>query len=273
MEVVMHDMSYRIKKKDLDKVIVEHLELTCREGEIISFLGRDVSYIKDLFLLKKRPSQGELILDGVKIKRTNHILHYNGIDKMVGVLDDAIFFAKNKVEDYMDAYMDTYVFKVEDRKKHMKDALKIVGLSVSFLNREIQTLSFVEKKKVQFATVMSVNPKIILLDTFDYGLSSREKDYFKKLLLKLTRKYHKIIFLFNSSIPFLFDIVDKLYVIHKGKVKIAGDKTIFYNYNLYKYVDIPPIVSFTKYVLECGYAIDKYTDIKELIKELYRRIK
>ena len=71
----------------------------------------------------------------------------------------------------------------------------------------------------------------------------------------------------------MFQLVDNVYVIHKGEVKIRGDRQVFYDYNLYRYIDMPQIVSFTKYVLESGYEINQYTDIKELIKELYRRIK
>ena len=35
---------------------------------------------------------------------------------------------------------------------------------------------------------------------------------------------------------------------------------------------MPKIVELTKYAQECGHNILEYTDIKELIKELYRNV-
>ena len=37
--------------------------------------------------------------------------------------------------------------------------------------------------------------------------------------------------------------------------------------------EMPKIIEFTKYAQECGHSILEYTDIKELIKELYRNVK
>ena len=42
-------------------------------------------------------------------------------------------------------------------------------------------------------------------------------------------------------------------------------------YKLYKYVDVPKIVEFTNFLHSEKHYINKYTDFKELIKELYRR--
>ena len=71
----------------------------------------------------------------------------------------------------------------------------------------------------------------------------------------------------------MFDIVDKLYVINKGELVFSGGKELYYDDKLYKYIEMPKIVEFTKYANECGHNILEYTDIKELIKELYRNVK
>jgi len=71
----------------------------------------------------------------------------------------------------------------------------------------------------------------------------------------------------------MFDLVDKIHVINNGKLVISGGKEIFYDNDLYKYVEMPKIVEFTKYTQDCGHNILEYTDIKELIKELYRNVK
>ncbi len=272
MEIIFNHMSYIFKNKLFSKEIVKELSLTIPEGSIVSFIGKDISCLKDLFLLKKRPNLGELVMNGVKIRKTNHINCYNGIDKAVGLVEDITSLKNKTVKEYIVSTIKTQEYE-GDVEEHVKNSLKIVGLSFSLLEREIDTLSFTEKKKVSLAATLSFNPKMIILDDFDYGFTAREQEYFKKLFLKLKNKFHKTILIFNGRIPFLFQLVDNVYVIHKGEVKIRGDRQVFYDYNLYRYIDMPQIVSFTKYVLESGYEINQYTDIKELIKELYRRIK
>ena len=118
---------------------------------------------------------------------------------------------------------------------------------------------------------MSYNPEVLILNDFEKGLSFKERDYFKKLFIKLKTKFNKTIILLSRKLDFVMDLVDKVYVINKGKVVLEGNKDIFYDDKLYKYVDMPKIVEFTKYVELQGYKINEYTDFKELIKELYRR--
>jgi energy-coupling factor transporter ATP-binding protein EcfA2 len=118
---------------------------------------------------------------------------------------------------------------------------------------------------------MSYNPEVLILNDFEKGLSYKERDYFRKLFIKLKTKYNKTIVLLSRKVEFLFDFVDKVYVINKGKVVLEGGQEIFYDNKLYKYVDVPKIVEFTNFLHSEKHDINKYTDFKELIKELYRR--
>ena len=150
---------------------------------------------------------------------------------------------------------------------------KIVGLSEDYLDRKTNTLSFTEKKKVMLACAMSYNPSVLILEDFEKGLIFRDREYFRKLFLKLKNKFNKTIILISTDITFMFELVDKVYVINKGKIVLSGGKEIYYDDKLYKYIEMPRIVEFTKYAHECGHNILEYTDIKELIKELYRNVK
>mgnify|MGYP003293078576 CR=1 FL=1 len=79
------------------------------------------------------------------------------------------------------------------------------------------------------------------------------------------------IILLSRKLEFLFDVVDKVYVINKGKLVYDGNQSIFYEDELYRYIEMPKIVEFTKYLHNEGHPILEYTDFKELIKELYRK--
>lgn len=275
MEIVFNKLCYcENKNTSSEKKYLDDVSLSVNQGEIVSFVGDDLSIIGDLILAIRRPSKGELKLEDVVIKRTSHISNVNLLRKKVGFVKSGIDNSLVKtVKEEIKKTMKNYGYKTNNVTKHVVDSLRIVGLNEDYLDRDCETLSYTEKKKVSLACAMSYNPEVIIVENFEKGLIFREKEYFRKLFLKLKNKFKKTIIIIGNDLPFLFDIVDKIYVINKGKLVISGDKDTFYDDKLYKYVEMPKIVEFTKYVHESGHNILEYTDIKELIKEIYRNVK
>ena len=275
MEIVFNDLSY-IENKDssLEKKYFDSINLEINSGSIVSFVSNDLDILGKLLLCIKRPTKGELMIDNISIRRTSHIDNVELIRKRIGFMtySDNKLFLSNNVKDEIKGYMTNYNYKCKNIVKHIMDSLKMVGLDDSFLERNPNKLSFTEAKKVELACLLSYNPEVLVLCDFEKGLTYKEREYFKKLFLKLKNDFNKTIILITSDLTFMFNIVDNVYVINKGKLVIDGDKDIFYEDKLYKYIEMPKIVEFTKYVNSLGYNIIEYTDFKELIKEIYRNV-
>ena len=185
----------------------------------------------------KRPTKGEIKLDDVVIKRTSHINNVNFLRKKIGfVYSSNNEFIGKTVKDEIKISMKNYEYKTSNVTKHISDSLKIVGLNDDYLDRNPNTLSYTEKKKISLACAMSYNPSVLILEDFEKGLIFREREYFRKLFLKLKNKFNKTIILIGTDLTFMFDIVDKLYVINKGKLVFSGGKELYYDDKLYKYV-------------------------------------
>lgn len=276
MEIIFNKLSYIENKKTAREIkYLDDVSLVIDQGSIVGFVGDKLGIIGKLLLVLKRPSSGEIRLNKTIIKRSSHLDNVNAIRKNIGYVYNnySKLFLEPSVLKEISSTMKNYNYKTNNIVKHVVQSLRIVGLDETYLDRDPNELSKVEKKKVELATVISYNPEIIVLDNFDLGLSYREKEYFRKLFMKLKNKYNKTIIIITNNIEFLFDIVDEVHVICKGKMILSEGKEIFYNSNLYKYANIPKIVEFTKYVESKGYDIKKCTDIKELIKELYRNVR
>ena len=275
MEIIFNKLSYiENKKSSSEKKYLEDINLVINQGSIVGFLNEDLSIVAKLIMAIKRPTKGELKIDDVIIKRTSHINNVNELRKKVGfVYSSSNEFIGKTVKEEIKLTMKNYNHSVSNVSKHIADSLKIVGLSEEYLDRKTNTLSFTEKKKVMLACAMSYNPSVLIVEDFEKGLIFRDREYFRKLFLKLKNKFNKTIILLSTDLTFMFELVDKLYVINKGKLVLSGGKEIYYDDKLYKYVEMPKIIEFTKYVQECGHSILEYTDIKELIKELYRNVK
>jgi len=275
MEIIFNQLSYIENKKTAsEKKYFEDVNLLISGSSIVGIKMDYSDIIGELLMVLKRPSKGEIKIDEIVIKRTTHVNNVNGLRRKIGIVPfENNVYLKRSVKEEIKNAMANYGYKTRNITKHIADSLMIVGLDDSYLVRDPNTLSYVEKKKVNLALAMSYNPEVLVIESFDKGLTFREREYFRKLFVRLKNKYKKTIILVNCEIPFMFDIVDNLYVINKGKLVLSGNKDVFYEDKLYKYVEMPKIVEFIKYVNSMGHDILEYTDIKELIKGLYRDVK
>lgn len=274
MEIVLSKFSYiENKSSSIEMKYFDSVDVKIEEGKIVAFVNDDLSILGKLLLVIKRPSSGVIRFDSVKVSRSSHIHNSKSLRRRMGYLnmDTEVMFLESSVKKEITEVLKGYDFKGKEVEKRIVDSLKLAGLNESYLDRNPNELSFVEQKKVKFACIMSYNPEVLILNDFEKGLSYKERDYFRKLFIKLKTKYNKTIVLLSRKVEFLFDFVDKVYVINKGKVVLEGGQEIFYDNKLYKYVDVPKIVEFTNFLHSEKHDINKYTDFKELIKELYRR--
>ena len=272
MEIIFNKLSY-VDKGVVSTKLLDDINIVIPSGSIVSFLGDNIDIIAKLLCVIKRPSSGELKINDVVIKRTSHINHIEILRKKIGYVSDSLLFLKTVVKDEIKEVMRNYDVHPKNISKHIVDSLKMVGLDESYLDREIATLSSTEKKRLCLASVLSYNPEVIILDDFYKGFLYKDREYFRKLFLKLKSKYQKTIILLTNDLSSTFLFVDKLYVIHKGKLVLSGGKELYYQDKLYRYTDVPKIVEFTKYAQEEGHDILEYTELKELIKELYRNVR
>ena len=95
------------------------------------------------------------------------------------------------------------------------EALSHVGMA-GFAHRSPHHLSFGEKKKVSIATVLSMKPKIIVLDEPTLGLDPWARKDFMKLLEKLKKEHTLVIATHDLE---LLDLCDRAYMLRDGRVE------------------------------------------------------
>lgn len=186
------------------------------------------------------------------------------------LFDNKIVFIKSR---YPHESVQRYILsKTNCSVERMLSSFKLVNLEDEKKSQYINTLSLSEKLKVELAISLILNNEQIILYQFDKYFMEKDLFFFKKLLKKLVIKYKKTIVLIDSNISFMLDFVDRFILLtNKNEVKIFGKDDI-YNEELQKYIDIPPIIDFIKYVNKDKKRLNPYTDIKELIKEIYREV-
>ncbi len=94
-----------------------------------------------------------------------------------------------------------------------RNTLKFLGLE-GFEDRITYKLSGGEKKLVSLATILAMEPEVLLLDEPISGLDDKTKATLKNVLLDLDLSY----ILISHEIDFMADITDSIYTMENGKI-------------------------------------------------------
>lgn len=148
------------------------------------------------------------------------------------------------------------------------NALKIVMLDSSILEKKGSELSTAEIKKVALAKALIENKEIIVLDYFEKELNRKEKENYKRLFKKLANDTNKTILIYTNDITFLWDIADSIFFVDNEQVINTYEKRNYFD--LIELVDKPIISKFLNEIRKKGIKIEDYKDIKDLLKAVYR---
>lgn len=148
------------------------------------------------------------------------------------------------------------------------NALKLVMLDESILNKKGTELSNSEIKAVSLAKELIANKEVIVLDYFEKELNNREKENYKRLLKKLSNDFNKTIIIYTNDLTFLWDICEEIMYVDNDNVINTYQKNDYFK--LVELVNKPIISNFIEKIRAKGIKIEDYKDIKDLLKAIYR---
>jgi len=158
------------------------------------------------------PTSGEIEIFG-KIRKKEK--DFKEVREKIGFLfqnsDDQLFCPSVKEEVAFGPL--NYRIPKDEVEKRVKESLSLVGLE-GFEERPPYHLSEGEKKRLAIATILTLNPEIILLDEPTNGIDPAGVKKIEEILK--TGKFSYIII--SQDIDFLKRTTDKLYTIREGKI-------------------------------------------------------
>lgn len=203
----------------------------------------------------------------IKKNNVNALINYNFEPN--ALYDDLVFlqssYPNKSVRDYI-------LEKTNCTEKRMLSSLAFVNLSDSKLSQSMNTLSSSEKIKIELVIQLILNKEQIILYQFDKYFMEKDLFFFKKLFKKLVSRYNKTIVCIETGTSFMLNFVEQFIVLtDKNEIKVFGKEDIC-SPILENYLKPAPILDFIKYANKNQQRIKPYTDIKELIKEIYREV-
>ncbi|MGB9729683.1 MAG: energy-coupling factor ABC transporter ATP-binding protein, partial [Thermoprotei archaeon] len=170
-------------------VALKNVNLRIFKGERIGILGPNGAGKSTLLMLINglfKPTEGQVYVFGMLTNKSN--LHK--IRMKVGLVfqdpDDQLF-SPTVLDDVAFGLLNMGLSKDEALKK-AREALKIVGLE-DRENSPPHHLSIGEKKKAAIATILAMNPEILILDEPTVNLDPKSKTEIVRFINKL---YHEL---------------------------------------------------------------------------------
>lgn len=218
----MHSLEIKgLKKSYNGKQVVSDITLSINSGEVVGLLGpngagKTTSFYMILGLIS--PDSGDTSLDGENI---NTLPMYKRARKGIGYLpQEASIFRKLNVRDNIKAVLEISEPDAAVRQEKLNRILDEFNLA-SFSDRFGYQLSGGERRKVEIARVIAVDPVFILLDEPFAGIDPIAVNELKKTLRQLTDKGIGLI-ITDHNVRETLSITDRAYIINDGRILAHG---------------------------------------------------
>lgn len=283
MEIKFSNVGYiYYKDTSFSNTVLDGIDLNFKQGKIYSIVGKcgsgktTVLELIDGLIL---PTSGYIDIDDFRLENKSKIKNINDLRVKIGLVfqfpEDQFF--ENTVLDEIEFGLNGFKYNTESMKKRVIDALLMVGLDESYLDRDPLTLSHGEMRSVAIASVLAFNPSVIIFDEPTIGLDAGNKKNLMRLIKMLKTRYNKTIVIVSHDTDMLIKLSDEVLLLENGKIVLRGNKyDVFSNERLMKRnnIKIPDTIKFSNMVkkkknIKIGYR----DEINDLIKDIYRYVK
>lgn len=283
MEIKFCNVGYIYNKDtNLSNSVLNGIDFSFKKGRIYSIVGKSGSgktTVLELINGLIMPTSGHIDIASFKLEENAKIKNINDLRVKVGLVfqfPEEQFFC-NTVKKEIEFGMSCFGFKTKSMSKRIVDALLMVGLDDSYLERDPLTLSHGEMRLVAIASILAFNPAIIVLDEPTIGLDAPSKKSLIRLIKMLKSRFNKTIIVVSHDTDLLLKISDEVSVLEDGKIVLNGDKyEVFSNEKIMKRnnIKVPDLIKFSNLVKKKkGIKIGYRDEINDLIKDIYRYVK
>ena len=215
LEAKKLEKSYRGRK------IVRGVSLQVHYGEVVGLLGPNGAGKTTTFYMVVglvRPDQGRVVLDGADITK---MPMYQRARSGIGYLpQEPSVFRKLTVAENLTAVLETMGFSTLERRDRRDRLMTELGIA-HLADSKAYTLSGGERRRVEIARALTLEPKFILLDEPFAGIDPLAVQDIQGIISLLKSKGIGVL-ITDHNVRETLAITDRAYIINEGKIIEAG---------------------------------------------------
>ena len=197
--------------------MIHDVSFTVHRGEIMCIIGQNgagKSTISKLICGFETPQEGTMLLEGTDIapltikERAEHIGYV--------MQDPNQMISKTMIREEVGLALELDGLPREEIDRKVEETLRVCGLH-PFRNWPISALSFGQKKRVTVASILSMNPEIVILDEPTAGQDFKHYTEIMEFLLELNRQGVTIIMI-THDMHLMLEYAPRAVVFTDGKI-------------------------------------------------------
>ena len=203
------------------RYVVNGASIVVNQGEIVGLLGPNGAGKTTTFYMivgMVRPNKGKIFLDS---KNISHKPMYRRARMGIGYLpQEASIFRKLSVADNILSVLECQKMSAKERKTRMHQLLE--ELHVAHLEKSLgYMLSGGERRRVEIARTLAINPDFILLDEPFAGVDPIAVEDIQSIVHELRDKGYGVL-ITDHNVRETLRITDRAYIMAGGKILISG---------------------------------------------------
>ncbi|MGC9069823.1 MAG: LPS export ABC transporter ATP-binding protein [Elusimicrobiales bacterium] len=208
-------------KRYSKKIVVNSLSIDVSSSEVVGLLGPNGSGKSTTFNMIMgftKPDDGKILLDNKDI--TNIPVHIRARLGLGYLAQEPTVFRDLTVEENVLVVLERIFSNKDEIKQRLDRILK--EYSVEHLRKQkASTLSGGEKRRVEVARVMALEPSILLLDEPFVGIDPITVCELKKIIEYLSKKNIAIL-ISDHNVRETLEITTRAYLVYQGEIIVHG---------------------------------------------------
>jgi phospholipid/cholesterol/gamma-HCH transport system ATP-binding protein len=212
--------------------VLRGVDLDVATGEIMIIIGRSgggKSVLLKHLLRLLRPDAGAVLVDGTDITRLRGEA-LEAVRRRYGVVfqGGALFDSMSVFDNVAFPLREKTNLGAGDIAKRVEEKLVQVGL-VDMGHKDTAEISGGMRKRVAIARALVTEPEIVFFDEPTTGLDPILVNTIHRLIQDLHRQFRFTAVIVSHEIPEIFDIADRVAMLHEGLIIETGDARSFQN--------------------------------------------
>lgn len=216
-----------LMKKYGRRQVVRGVDLRLEPGEIVALLGPNGAGKTTTFYMMVgfvKPNKGEITLNGDNI--TRFPMHKRARRGVGYLAQEPSAFRKMSARDNLMAILEFQDLTKAEQNYKADSLLEEFGLT-SLANSKADTLSGGERRRLEIARSLTIDPDFLLLDEPFTGVDPKSIHDIQTIVAELKSNRGLGVLLTDHSVRETLAIADRVYLMYDGKVEFEGTPAQF----------------------------------------------